>query len=239
MVMGGCGKFIDRQPSISVDNVDRSTPGGGGGGGSSSSSGCGPAQQMGTYKVSWSYTDCPTQDWLHIHPGTVNAKGEQLGQRSVSKGMLSVRYTQMDNATISDKENFGIFFMAKGHDGGEANWQWMSYKKTHENIQSRLIIQRFDGTCPGFCEHADITDDLQFRSFSEVFQWDCEWDTTVNHISCVITKVGDPTVNIVTKLEPMGPYNSLHYLGLGQKAFEGPYESYRGVISDVKLTIFE
>ncbi|MDH5679743.1 MAG: hypothetical protein OEZ28_14150 [Nitrospinota bacterium] len=233
MLLGGCGKFIDRQATI---NVDRSKNDQGGGQNSTS---CGPTQQMGTYVADWVYTDCPKQDWLHIHPGTVNDKGIALGQRNVGKGMLSVRYTQMDNATISDKENFGVFFMGKGHNGGEVNWQWMSYKKTHEDIQSRLIIQRFDGTCPGFCEHADITDELQFRSFSEIFQWDCQWDTTVNNISCVITKVGDPTVNIFTRLEPMGPYNTLTYIGLGQKAFEGPYESYRGVISDVKLTIFK
>jgi len=194
---------------------------------------------MGTYRAVWVYTDCPKQDWLHIYPGTESDKGVLLGDRNVSKAMLSVRYTQMDNATISDKENFGIFFKAKGHGGGEVNWQWMSYKKTHEDIESRLIIQRFDGTCPGFCEHADITGALQFRSFTEIFQWDCEWDTTVNHVSCVITKIGDPTVKIVTKLEPMGPYNTLDYLGLGQDAFDGPYESYRGVISDVKMTIFE
>ena len=232
-LLGGCGKFIKREATI---NVDRSQDPGSN---DQSGSSCGPTQVMGSYTPAWVFTACEKQEWIHVWQGSVNAAGEQLGTRPVSRGMLSVRYYNMHNDTISYSENFGLFFMAEGVGGGEANWQWMSYNMGSGNIQSRLVIQRFDGTCPRFCEQADITDELQFTDFLDVHQFDCEWDTSVSKLACTITKIGDPTLKIVTLNDPMGPYSKINYLGFGQRAFDGAYESYRGLISDVKVTIFQ
>jgi hypothetical protein len=157
----------------------------------------------------------------------------------MNRGMLSVRFTGLHNDDISGRENFGIFFMAGGDGDYEVNWQWMSYNVGGGDIMSRIIVQRFDGTCPRFCEHSELTDEVQFRDSAEVYQWDCQWDTAVAKISCAITKIGSPTYKVLVVNDPLGPYNTLKYMGMGKDAFQGPYPSYQGTVSDIKLTVFD
>lgn len=204
----------------------------------SPSTGCGAQHRMGSYVPVFTYSYCDKIDTVHIDRDTVGAGGEPLGSKSMDRGMLSFQLTNMTNGKITDRETFGVFFNADGNSNREVNWQWMSYAVGGGAIQSRLIIQRFDGSCPGFCENAYITDDLQFESSTEVFNFSCGWDTQIGSVWCEITKEGDPSFNLRADNDTMGPYNTLRYIGVGRNAFEGPYPGYDGTVSKVVLTVF-
>ncbi|MDH5509453.1 MAG: hypothetical protein OEZ32_03765 [Nitrospinota bacterium] len=207
-------------------------------GNSSPDRGCGARHQMAGHQSVWGFSYCDKTATLHIDQKTTNASGEALGFRNVDRGMLTFRLTDMINGSITDRETFGIIFMADGRSNGEANWQWMSYAVGGGAIQSRLIVQRFDGSCPGFCENSYITDDLQFTNSSEVFEFNCGWDTTEGTVWCEITSKSDASFHMRADNDTLGPYNALRYIGLGRNAFEGPYPGYEGTVSHVQLTIF-
>jgi len=209
-----------------------------GGGTTPPDRGCGIPHQMTGRQPVWSYSFCEQTGTIRIDQYTKNISGEALGSRNVDRGMLSFRLTDMSNSAITDRETFGIIFMADGKSGGEVNWQWMSYAVGGGAIQSRLIVQRFDGSCPGFCENAYITDDLQFSNSGEVFEFKCGWDTTASQVWCEITNKADGSFHLRADNDTMGPYNALRYIGLGRNAFEGPYPGYDGTVSNVQLTIF-
>ncbi|MDH5637921.1 MAG: hypothetical protein OEZ04_05470 [Nitrospinota bacterium] len=204
---------------------------------------CGPIQELARHKAAWTFYKCEAAANYYITPDSVDpSTGQALGERSMDRAKLSFRYTELHNDKISERENFGAFFKAKGEAGLEVNWQWMSYSIGNEMIQSRLIVQRFDGTCAprAFCEQAFITNDVQFKDTSEVWQWDCQWSITDTYVICDISKPLDPaspTVRVWNQM--LGHYYSLEYIGVGQNAYQGAYPGYNGLVSDLKLTVFE
>ena len=208
-----------------------------------SSTPCGPVQEMAAHTAVWSFYKCGGAGNFYITPDTLDPDtGQQLGTRSMNRAMLSFRFTDMHNEKVSERENFGAFFMAKGENGGEVNWQWMSYNIGEGKIQSRLIIQRFDGTCGHgyFCEQSYITNEVQFNDPAEVWQWDCQWNRDNSYIICDIFKPFDPGFKVVRAWNQMlGNYYELHYIGLGNSAYQGPYPGYDGTVSDIKMTVFE
>ncbi|MDH4184330.1 MAG: hypothetical protein OEV92_08925 [Nitrospinota bacterium] len=226
----GCGKFKKSGGAIATSDVKSSST-------TSSTTPCGPVHKMGDLKPTFEYYNCGPVDDLRVTAYTTNEKGESLGPTPVNRGMLSLRYTKLHNDIISHKETFGIIFMANGNSNYEVNWQWMSYQMGGA-IQSRLVIQRFDGTCPKFCEQSDITDEIQFWDYAEIWQWDCEWDTWASKVACVVTKVGAPDKKYITINDPRGRYNGLRYLGVGKSAYDGHLPSYQGIVTDFKLTVF-
>ncbi|MDH4184622.1 MAG: hypothetical protein OEV92_10395 [Nitrospinota bacterium] len=239
IIISSCG-VSSSKPHFNQGRVPTGPTGQGGGGTSTTPNrNCGSKMETQAYKVAWSYSHCEPTDTVHVDKGTVNANGEALGDRSVDKGRIMFKITGMSNYGISAKETFGIFFNANGNGGGEVNWQWMSYHVGGDDIQSRIIIQRFDGTCsPKFCEDSFITDELQFRDPSEVWAFDCLWDGSGGIISCDITKASDKTT-IHGENDPRGAYHSLRYIGVGANAFDGPYPGYNGTVSEFMLAIFE
>lgn len=208
-----------------------------------SSTPCGPEQDMRRYSPAWTFFQCEATNNIYITPETVDpVTGQALGDRNMDRAKLSFRYTDLHNSKISQQENFGAFFRAKGEDGREVNWQWMSYSLGTERIQSRLIVQRFDGTCSpkAFCEQAFITDDVQYNDENSVWQWDCQWNIDDSYIICDITKPSDPAFPSIRVWNQMlGHYYSLDYIGLGQNAYQGSYPGYNGLVSDIKLTVFQ
>lgn len=156
---------------------------------------------------------------------------------------LFFRYTDLSNSRFGEfKETFGAFFQAQGENGKEVNWQWMSYGVGRGKILSRLVIQRFDGTCAPykFCEQSYITDEIQYTNPPDVWQWDCQWNTGDKYIICDITKPSDPNFKTVRAWNQMlGQYYGLIYLGVGNGAFKGAYPGYDGTVSDFKMTVFE
>ena len=223
----GCGKVSDRRPILNKDQKIEV------------SRGCGGQHQLPGREIVWSYFECGPVDNIRVDPSTVSQTQGQLGVRGVNFGMLTFTMTNMHNNKISDRENFGIIFMANGNDNREANWQWMSYNVGGGAIQSRLVMQRFDGVCTPFCEEAYITDDLQFHDDAEEHKWNCKWDDVAGTIECVITKPDDPTFVLETHNVTKGKYSSLRYIGVGKHAFDGPYPGYNGIVKDFKVTIFK
>ena len=210
---------------------------------SANSTPCGPIQELPRKSAVWTFYSCNHVDNLYITPETKDSTtGEPLGTRSVARGKLSFRFTNLINKNISSKENFGAFFQAEGEQGKEVNWQWMSYNIGNDQILSRLIIQRFDGSCAPrrFCEQSYITDELQFTSLEDVWQWDCQWNQDDSYIICDISKPSDPSFAPVRAWNQMlGNYYALKYIGLGVNAYQGPYPGYNATVFDVKFTLFE
>jgi len=237
MLAAGCSGGGDSAPLSVVDPT--TTP-------------CGPDQKMDGHKAMWVYYHCDYADSLEITPESVDPRtGAPLGDLTVGRGMLSLRYHYLSNSDFGTDLTFGIFFQAGGraHDW-EVNWQFISFWYVPKNMLfSKIVIQRFDTTCTPFCEKASESDKLQFTDTNDVYQWDCEWDADLNKdklpsaqglITCVVTKVGDPTFSATIKNNTMGPYNHLKYIGLGKKAMRNHnYGSYHGQVTDVKLTIFD
>ena len=200
---------------------------------------CGPIQEMPGHDPMWTYYNCGPFEGMWVQQGTPDAfSGEILGPRRVGRGMVSVKYTGLTNTAFAYKETFGLFFSADGNHGLPVNWQWMSYAAGGGYIESRLIIQRFDKTCQPFCEEHFKVQSLQFEDPNDTYQWDCRWNEDDMMIYCDITKVGDPNFLIETWNYMKGPYNSLQYMGVGRKAFDGGYPNYQCTVTDFKLTFF-
>jgi len=232
LMTGSCGKIGNREPTI--------TPGSGSTQSGEGNGSCGPQQKMGDYKAVWVYTNCSPPATLLINADTESDKGTQLKTLDVNRGMISFRYSGMHNDMIPSNPTFALVFKARGWEGYEANWHWMTTKQGGQFLQHRLIAQRFDGTCPRYCEEWDAINEMQFFDDTEVYQWDCRWDTSASLIECTVMKVGDPKIKFFTQTDPKGPYIILTYLGLGNGAYDGDgYLGYQGQVSDVKLTIFE
>jgi len=204
---------------------------------------CGPIQELHGRRAAWMFHQCGSTDNIYITPETLDSQnGAPLGQREMGNVKLSFRYTWLENGNFIVKDTFGAFFQAYGENNAEVNWQWMSYSAGGGAILSRLIIQRFDGTCAPhkFCEQSYITDEIQFIDASDVWQWDCQWNTGDKYIICDITKPSDPKFKTVRAWnQTLGQYYGLIYLGVGSAAFKGAYPSYDGTVSDFKMTVFE
>jgi len=219
---------------------------------------CGPRQEMPGRNPVWIYYQCDEAETMWIDQSTISRDGVPLGPLNVGRGMMSVKYRGLHNDIINEFENFGIIFMANGlnrdvdEDGFaepcEVNWQWMAHKIDVNWIMQRLIMQRFDGTCGDpnrgqFCEEQYVTDEIQFNNREEIIQFDCRWDWQEGPdgiIWCDITKPGDPTFWVSMYNWPMGPYNSLRYIGVGNEAFKGPgYFSFDAPVHDFKVTFFD
>jgi len=205
---------------------------------------CGPTQAMPGKAVVWLFYQCEEMDTIRVTPETLDSRtGVPLGDLPMKRGMLSFRYQGLYNDWFGPVETYGIFFKAGGRaHNWEVNWQWLAFSLGAGYIQNELIIQRFDGTCDpkAFCEKHDFTTELQFFSDSDVYQWDCWWNTDTNRVTCTVTKVtGDPQQVTLTNT-PMGPYGSLHYLGVGQRAFDShTYPSFPGTVSEFKFSVFK
>jgi hypothetical protein len=230
-IISGCGQashtptFNKNGPGVTVNTT--------------SGGGCSKKHEMKGFKPAWSYSYCKEIETLHVDQNTENGKKEVLNDRPMNRGMISFKITGMTNNKVTARETFGIIFMANGNGNGEANWQWMSYHVGGDAIQSRIIVQRFDGTCPDKCEHSVITDDLQFKDVADVFQFDCQWNAQLGDVSCDITKPAEKTFKIHLANQTQGLYNSIRYIGLGREAFHGSYPGYDGTLSDIVITIFD
>lgn len=241
-ILSSCGKIQDREPTVApgasagpgTDQPGTGQPGTG-------SSNCGPDQKMENYKAVWVYTNCSPPATLLINPDTESDNGTPLKTLDVNRGMISFRYSGMHNDMIPSNPTFALFFKSRGWEGYEANWQWMTTKQGGKFLQHRLVSQRFDGTCGRrYCEVWEAINELQFFDETDVFQWDCQWDTSASKIACVVVKVGDPKIMFSLQTDPKGPFFILTYLGLGNGAYDGDkYLGYQGQLSDVKLTFFE
>ncbi|MDH5755732.1 MAG: hypothetical protein OEZ55_03585 [Nitrospinota bacterium] len=204
---------------------------------------CGPTQAMAGKSAVWIYYQCDQADTIVVTNETLDSRtGVALGDKPVKRGMLSVRYRGLDNYRFGGVETFGVFFEAGGRaHNWKVNWQWFAFALGAGVIQNELVIQRFDGTCDPkpFCESHSSTLDLQFFKDTDIYQWDCWWNTDVNKVSCtVVNTTGDPN-QITLENKPMGPYNQLRYIGVGKSAYyEHTYPGFDGIVSDFKVTIF-
>ncbi|MDH5509455.1 MAG: hypothetical protein OEZ32_03775 [Nitrospinota bacterium] len=204
---------------------------------------CGPTQTMPGKAVVWLFYQCEQVDTIKVTPETLDSRtGTPLGDLPMKRGMLSFRYHDLSNYSFGGVETYGVFFKAGGRaHNWEVNWQWLAFSLGAGYIQNELIIQRFDGVCDPkpFCENHDFTMDLQFFSESDVYQWDCWWNTDTNRVTCTVTKLtGDPQQVTLTNT-PMGPYNALHYLGVGKNAYDShTYPSFQGSVSEFKFSVF-
>lgn len=223
----------------------------GGGGGSTDNGGktatpCGPDQQLKEYTAAWIYYNCGPFDNVYIYPHQQDMNGVALGATKVGKGMVSLKYTGLLNEFMyrTPVPTFGLFFMAYGNNQQEVNWQWFSSRITTDAILSTLRSQRFDGNCPGQdkCEKNESTTKVQFLDDRVVYQWDCWWDDTdslLGIIQCTVTDVTNKRSIVTLSVQTVGAYNGLSYMGFGKNAFDGIYPGYYGVVSDLKITIFQ
>jgi hypothetical protein len=206
----------------------------------------------------WSYYQCNETDDVKVTNETKDSTtGVVLGDLPTLRGMLSFRYHGLDNSQfahlLSDDgvgmPAMGIFFKAGGRvHNWEVNWHLVSFwMKDYGLIFTKLIIQRFD-TSPcinkqqktqSFCEYFDETDFIQY-SQAEVYQYDCEWDTSAELLQCVVTTVGKPNSRIMLSTSPRGPYGIIKSLTVGRNTSgDTSNENYAGTVSDFKFTVFE
>jgi len=203
---------------------------------------CGPAQEMAGFYVDWEYTQCPKTDTIRVDYATLGAGDAPLGVREVSWGMLSVKYHGLNNDLISADPNYGIMFKATGLGMGEANWHFIAHNVENNVISTRLILQRFDGSCHPYCEENYSTYELQFDNDKEEIRFDCAWSLSEmmpsGKIWCSANKLASgQTVEYWTVMK--GIFVSLDYAGVGKKAFDGPYPGFPAQVSDFKMTIFQ
>jgi len=183
----------------------------------------------------WTYNQCAPVSGIRIDQNTIGADGSALGGRSINVGRASFSVQGASNAQYNP--TFSLVFLALmkayGNGGGEANWHWLSFGNG-SGLEFRLVVQRFDGTCPKFCDHSQQEFGISFDNPADAWTWDCWWNTA--DVSCDIFKNGNyfTTLAVPTK----GPYNTLNYFGLGNQATSG-YAGLAGKFSNIRLTIFQ
>ena len=220
---------------------------------------CGPVQEMAGHKAVWTFYKCEEVDTVKVTNETKDSlTGVVLGDLPVARGNLSLRFHNVDNSqfrAVTDEARnglpmMGIFMKAGGraHDW-EVNWHLVSFwMKDYELIFTKLIIQRFDespcinkrASGLSFCEYFDETDFIQYQ-YGEVYQYDCEWDSSQDKLQCLMSIVGSPkTPKVLLQISPFGPYGALKLLAAGKHASQDAQnENYAGTVSDFKFTVFE
>lgn len=213
---------------------------------------CGPVQQMAGFTVDWEYIECPRTATMWVDQDKADSDGAALGDREVSWGMFSVKYHGLYNKYFIPGYNFAVMFKAWGYRSWddvqkkdvqkEVNWHIWSTRNEKNDLNTRMIIQRFDGQCAGRCEQAYSTNEIQFKNDQEPVQLNCAWSLaeveTDGKVWCTFTNLS--TGRVYELWGPMnGPYFSLDYAGVGMKAFDGDYPGYPGEVSDFRFTLFK
>jgi len=183
----------------------------------------------------WSFLQCNPVSGLRVFNTTAGVDGTSLGNTSINFGRLSFTVTGATNAQYDPAYTlvFITLMKAVGRGSGEANWHWLSFG-TGSGIEARQVVQRFDGTCPTFCDHSTQEFGLWFDNPADTWTWDCSWDTA--NVACIIYKNGKQLTKVVTATK--GPYNTLDYLGLGDQTTSG-YAGLAGRFSNIRMTIFK
>ena len=183
----------------------------------------------------WSFLQCNPVTGLRVFKNTPGEDGSTLGNTSINYGRVSFSVTGASNAQYDPTYTLVFITMMKavGLGTGEANWHWLSFG-TGPAIEARLVVQRFDGTCPKFCDHSTQEFGLWFSDPKDAWTWDCSWDTA--NVSCNIYKNGG-LLSKVTR-DTKGPFNTLDYWGLGDKTTSG-YAGLTGKFSNIRMTIFK
>ncbi|MDH5511504.1 MAG: hypothetical protein OEZ32_14280 [Nitrospinota bacterium] len=213
---------------------------------------CGPVHEMVGFTVDWEYIECPLADTKWVNQERIGSDGALLGDREVSWGMFYVKYHGLYNRNFIPGYNFAVMFKAWGYRSWdnemrqdvekEVNWHIWSTRNEKKDLNTRLITQRFDGQCSGYCEQAYSTNDIQFRDAQEPVQLACAWSLaeaeTEGKVWCTVKNLY--TLQSTDLWGPMnGPYFSLDYFAVGKEAFEGGYPGYPGQVSDFRFTLFK
>ena len=218
-------------------------------------SSCGPKHAMVGYTVAWQKSQCVQADSYYVDQSSVGDDGKILGSRDASAGMLSVKYIGVVNGDIYPAATFAVYFQAWGNEmasnatgaqqRGPVYWEFVANRGYRNYITSRLVTDRYDGSCLPYpyCHDEDYhADRLQFTDSSDTAQFDCSWSLTAydpgGKIWCVVTKQksGETHTYWVTM---KGPYAALQYIGVGKSANPLPwYRNVNAQVSDFKVTVF-
>lgn len=189
----------------------------------------------------WTKSACGPDSAVFIDQGTAGDNGEALGDRSVNKGKLSFKVSNISDS-IPFGEHWNLWFLAHvANGGGESNFQMMVV----DSFETRFIQQRFDdftacsprGLAGGRwgCEEQDIHGDM-YMDPSRTFQYECQWNQNDDYrVSCDVTAT-DGSFSTHYEISMGGGYSSLKEFKVGSFSIYG-YGGVDCLVSDFRFSV--